>query len=160
MSYFSHLLTIYQDHIVKEKEEPRFLLLVSFTFTFIFVRFIVYSIHHHYTFLPFRNISIHSNHVHHLVIGILLLLFVGLWRVPSYNPKGIRAASILYGIGAGLTLDEFALWLRLQDVYFASSGRLSIDAIVIFLLITFATFWHGVFWRKVISHTVFFFMKK
>jgi hypothetical protein len=40
--------------------------------------------------------------------------------------------SILYGVGAALTLDEFALWLNLKDVYFVRAGRSSIDAVFLF----------------------------
>ena len=78
-------------------------------------------------------------HIHHLVWGILLLLVVGyVWliqegtgqsRFPSWFS---RATAILYGVGAALTLDEFALWLNLQDVYWAGKGRESVDAVVIF----------------------------
>ena len=78
-------------------------------------------------------------HIHHLVYGILLLLLVGyVWliqegtgqsRFPSWFS---RVTAITYGIGAALTLDEFALWLNLQDVYWAGKGRESIDAVVIF----------------------------
>jgi hypothetical protein len=40
--------------------------------------------------------------------------------------------AILYGLGAALTLDEFALWLNLRDVYWAKEGRSSIDAVILF----------------------------
>jgi hypothetical protein len=49
--------------------------------------------------------------------------------------------SILYGVGAALTLDEFALWLNLRDVYWASEGRASIDAIILFGSLLAASAW-------------------
>jgi len=65
-------------------------------------------------------------HLHHLVLGILLLLGVGyLWLAQVGTGIGrsldwpSRITALLYGIGAALTLDEFALWLRLEDVYWA-----------------------------------------
>ena len=45
--------------------------------------------------------------------------------------RGARSIAVLFGIGTGLTLDEFALWLNLKDVYWEKQGRASIDAVVI-----------------------------
>ena len=73
-----------------------------------------------------------------LVIGlgvILLLLVVGyLWlvQIGMERGSGSRLTALAYGVGSALTLDEFALWLNLQDVYWASEGRESIDAVVLF----------------------------
>jgi hypothetical protein len=74
-------------------------------------------------------------HIHHLVWGICLLMITGFLEFAVAPPtpwKEILAA--LFGVGAGLTLDEFALWLRLQDVYWAAEGRESIDAVVLAVL--------------------------
>jgi hypothetical protein len=49
--------------------------------------------------------------------------------------------SILYGVGAALTLDEFALWLNLRDVYWSAEGRSSIDAIILFGALLSASAW-------------------
>jgi hypothetical protein len=71
-------------------------------------------------------------HLHHLVWGICLLLisgFLGFALDPGSPWNEIFAAA--FGIGAGLTLDEFALWVRLKDVYWTEEGRSSIDAVVI-----------------------------
>jgi hypothetical protein len=65
------------------------------------------------------------------VPGILLLLFVG-YVLAAADPSVRAPFAVLYGIGAALTLDEFALWLQLKDVYWAREGRRSIDAVVIF----------------------------
>jgi hypothetical protein len=88
---------------------------------------------------PFRNISAGGRHIHHMTFGILGLLVCGyLWA----NEVGMgdgpaqqfasRSTSILYGVGAALTLDEFALWLNLADDYWSKQGRESIDAVVLF----------------------------
>lgn len=88
---------------------------------------------------PFHDVSMGGRHIHHLVWGILLLLIVGYcWLVQVGT--GMRRTSIiagrvlavLYGIGSALTLDEFALWLNLRDVYWEREGRASIDAILLF----------------------------
>jgi hypothetical protein len=70
-------------------------------------------------------------HIHHLVWGILLMLFCGFlsFSAPLEGPWWHMIA-IGFGIGAGFTLDEFALWVRLQDVYWAEQGRASFDAVV------------------------------
>ncbi len=74
-----------------------------------------------------------------MVWGILLLLAVGYgWLIDIGTGEGrssvlmSRLMSLLYGAGAALTLDEFALWLNLRDVYWAREGRSSIDAVVLF----------------------------
>ena len=71
-------------------------------------------------------------HLHHLVWGIVLLLlsgFLGFATNPASPWNEILAAA--FGIGAGLTLDEFALWVHLRDVYWAEEGRSSLDAVVV-----------------------------
>jgi hypothetical protein len=75
-------------------------------------------------------------HVHHLVFGIVLLIvcgFVSFAVEPAEPWLEILAAG--FGIGIGLTLDEFALWLYLEDVYWAEEGRRSVDAVIIAALI-------------------------
>jgi hypothetical protein len=56
--------------------------------------------------------------------------------------------SILYGIGSALTLDEFALWLNLEDVYWVRQGRQSIDAVIIFVAVSFFGLWGQRFFRE------------
>lgn len=121
-------------------DRPRrriFLAWVSFFFTFLGVRLLVASITHHIG--PFQFVTMGGRHIHHLVWGILLLLVVGYGWLAEIDagstPSAIfwsRLLSMLYGAAAALTLDEFALWLNLKDVYWAREGRESIDAVVLF----------------------------
>jgi hypothetical protein len=78
-------------------------------------------------------------HIHHLVWGIILLLLCGFlgFATPARSPW-TEILAVLFGIGAGFTLDEFALWLRLEDVYWAEQGRASVEAVMI--AATFAGF--------------------
>jgi hypothetical protein len=71
-------------------------------------------------------------HIHHLVWGIVTVLVTGFITF-AVQPNGfwIDLLAVLFGIGAGLTLDEFALWLNLKDVYWAKEGRTSIDAVIV-----------------------------
>jgi len=78
-------------------------------------------------------------HIHHLVWGIILLLLCGfLGFGTEHVTPWTQVLAVLFGIGAGFTLDEFALWLRLEDVYWAEQGRDSVQAVMI--AATFAGF--------------------
>jgi len=83
------------------------------------------------------NLQIGGNHIHHQVFGILIIIGTGIVLV-SQTPKGpaLDAAAAVFGIGVGLTADEFALWLHLKDVYWTNEGRKSVDAIFCVLAIT------------------------
>ncbi len=83
------------------------------------------------------NVNMAGNHVHHQVFGILLIIGTGIFLV-SATPRGaaLDAAAAIFGMGVGLTVDEFALWLHLEDVYWAEQGRKSVDAIFCVLVIT------------------------
>jgi hypothetical protein len=83
------------------------------------------------------NFRIGGVHVHHQVFGILILIGTGIVLV-SATPRGaaLDAAAAVFGVGVSLTLDEFALWLHLQDVYWTEEGRKSVDAIFCALAVT------------------------
>lgn len=71
-------------------------------------------------------------HVHHLVFGICLMMLAGTIGFASYAASPwFEISAAMFGIGAGLTIDEFALWVYLDDVYWADEGRKSVDATVI-----------------------------
>jgi hypothetical protein len=122
-------------------DRPRqrmFLASVSFLFTFVGVRILVWMIVYHEG--PFQWVMVRGRHIHHLVWGILILLLVGYgWLMDlgrAHSPLSIffsRLMSVGYGVGAALTLDEFAIWLDLEpDAYWSRTGRLSIDAVILF----------------------------
>ncbi|MEO6911724.1 MAG: hypothetical protein ABI158_12455, partial [Edaphobacter sp.] len=112
-----------------------FLASVSFFVTFLAVRLLVASITHHVG--PFGYVEMDGRHIHHLVWGILLLLISGYATLAEVgtgdSPQSIlisRLLSMSYGIGAALTLDEFALWLNLDAAaYWSREGRESLDAV-------------------------------
>jgi hypothetical protein len=137
-------------------DRPRqrmFLASVSFLITFVGVRILVHRIVNHEGHLQF--VTVRGLHIHHLVWGILILLLVGYgWLLDlgwSQSPMSIffgRLMAVSYGVGAALTLDEFALWLSLEpDVYWTHEGRLSIDAVVIFGAVLAVGAWGAPFFR-------------
>lgn len=137
-------------------DRPRrrmFIASVSFLITFVGVRILVHRIVNHEG--HFQWVVVRGLHIHHLVWGILILLLVGYgWMLDlgrSHSPMSIfmsRLMSVSYGVGAALTLDEFALWLNLEpDAYWSSSGRLSIDAVVFFGAVLAVGAWGAPFFR-------------
>lgn len=122
----------YQTGVVDDGKEAQLTILVSFLVTFAVVRFITHAIRaDRFTHL-FHNVSTKSGtHLHHLVPGIFLLLISGYIGI-AVSPSEHRSLwAVLFGVGAALTLDEFALWFHLADVYWSKQGRASIDAVII-----------------------------
>lgn len=137
-------------------DRPRrrmFIASVSFLITFAGIRILVHRIVNHEG--HFQWVVVRGHHIHHLVWGILILLLVGYgWLLDlgrSHSPLSIfmsRLMSVGYGVGAALTLDEFALWLNLSpDAYWSSEGRLSIDAVIFFGAVLAVGAWGAPFFR-------------
>ena len=122
----------YDRHIVDTGKEAQAVILASFLVTFMTVRLITHAIRAGRFRRVLHNLSTPGGtHLHHLVPGIILLLvtgYVGIGVAPT-DHRSWQAA--FFGVGAALTLDEFALWLNLQDVYWARQGRDSIDAVIV-----------------------------
>jgi hypothetical protein len=99
---------------------------LGFTVTFAAVRGITYSIRDGKG--PFRNLSVGGAHLHHYMWGIGMVSGVGSIAVVRENLTRRRpAVALTYGAGMALIVDEFALLLDLEDVYWAKQGRLSVD---------------------------------
>jgi hypothetical protein len=112
---------------------PAMLVLLSFLISFAFIRTSARMIRSpRFQWWP-GNVETDSGlHIHHLVWGISLLLISGfVCFATDFQSPWKQLTAVGFGIGAGLTLDEFALWLRLEDVYWAREGRASLDAIVL-----------------------------
>ena len=122
----------YDRDIVQAGKEAQLVILVTFLVTFGLVRLITHSIRADRFKRVLRNVQTSGGlHIHHLVPGIILLLVSGYLGIGLSNDVSEKFVAILFGIGAALTLDEFALWLHLEDVYWAKQGRDSIDAVII-----------------------------
>jgi hypothetical protein len=125
---------LYYRHFGDRRKERQLFSTGSFFLTFAAVRGITHAIRAERG--PFRNITPGGRHIHHMTFGITGLLTVGcLWLLEiGINEERVssRVTASVYGAGAALTLDEFALWLNLEDDYWTAQGRESIDAVVLF----------------------------
>jgi len=124
--------------IIAPGRVPLMWCLIAFIVTFFVTRTIVRYIRRHADsdaprkwWQP-RNIGSGGLHIHHVVIGVILVMLSGVTMVTLAVDGGVpefTAAAIIFGIGAALVLDEFALILHLEDVYWAEDGRTSVDAV-------------------------------
>jgi hypothetical protein len=122
----------YDHHIQAPGKELHFLILIAFVLSFGFIRTSAHMIHAQVSWWPGNVETKSGTHVHHLVWGILLLLSMGYVGIATdIGTPGLELVAVAFGIGMGLTMDEFALWLNLQDVYWQEKGRQSIDAVVV-----------------------------
>jgi hypothetical protein len=122
----------YDERIQVPGKELHFIVLVAFVCSFGFIRTSAHMIRAQVSWWPGNVETKGGTHIHHLVWGILLLLVTGyLGLTTDAGSPWIELLAIGFGIGMGLTMDEFALWLNLEDVYWKEQGRESIDAVVV-----------------------------
>ncbi len=128
--------SVYDRAIVDTGRQPEFLFFVAFLITFGFIRTSAHLIRAQVSWWP-GNVNVGGTHIHHLVWGIVLLMVAGYVGVTIAPPSPWHEIiAILFGVGTGLALDEFALWLDLKDVYWSDQGRKSIDAVIVAATIT------------------------
>jgi hypothetical protein len=120
----------FAEQIVEPGKLALFLMLVAFIVTFLFIRLSVRMIRAEVSWWP-GNVQPGGLHIHHVVFGLVFMLIGGVlafapiaWQSPWWEITGV-----LFGIGAALVLDEFALILHLDDVYWSEQGRKSIDVV-------------------------------
>jgi hypothetical protein len=130
------LRQLYQMHYRDPRRERVFLASIAFVVAVLVVRLVTSAIANGLG--PFSDVSVGGTHVHHLVWGILLLLGVGYLTLIQAGgdlrgrTRVGRVLALAYGAAAALTLDEFALWLNLDDVYWDELGKQSIQAMMVF----------------------------
>ena len=143
------VVAAYQQH-VDYRREAALRMWVAFIGTFLLLRLLTYGIRYH--FLPAHNIVASGGlHIHHFVWGILILLIVGFLGITFWSPRLHGWLAPLYGIGAALVVDEFALWLNLRDVYWAREGRISVDVAILIAALLGLYYAANRFWRQVIK---------
>ncbi len=102
-------------------------LLVSFVTTFLVVRTVTTLLRQRPSVGPFRSLKLGRRHIHHFVPGIVLGFSAGGAAIVTRNPRVERWMAVPFGAGMGLTLDESALLLELDDVYWSQEGILSVQ---------------------------------
>jgi hypothetical protein len=120
----------YQHEIIDNGKQPLAILFLAFVVTFLFIRFSVRMIRAGVSWWP-GNVTPGGVHVHHVVFGIIFMLLAGAGGFSSVGNDRPFAEIFagLFGCGAALVLDEFALVLHLRDVYWSEQGRTSVDAV-------------------------------
>ena len=109
------------------RENALFNLLASFAGSFSLARGITYLLRRRKRVGPFRNLRIGQRHIHHFVPGILLAFGSGAAAILTDNEQIEPRLALAFGTGMGLTLDESALLLELDDVYWSREGVLSVQ---------------------------------
>jgi hypothetical protein len=143
------LVAAYQQH-VDYRREAALWMWVAFITTFIFLRVLTFGIRFH--LLPVRNVVTSSGlHIHHFVWGIVILLVVGFLGITLWSERLHPWLGLIFGIGAALVLDEYALWLNLQDVYWLPAGRSSIDVAILVAAVLGLYYAADRFWKQVVT---------
>jgi hypothetical protein len=112
---------------VSTRENSMFNLLTSFATTFILVRSVTYALRRRPTVGPFRNMRVGRRHIHHFVPGIVIGFGAGAAAILTRDERLEPWLAVPFGVGMGLTLDESALLLELEDVYWSREGLLSVQ---------------------------------
>jgi len=112
---------------VSTRENSMFNLLTSFATTFILVRSVTYALRGRPTVGPFRNVRVGRRHIHHFVPGIVIAFGAGAAAILTRDERFEPWLAVPFGVGIGLTLDESALLLELEDVYWSREGLLSVQ---------------------------------
>lgn len=116
---------------------PLFCFFAAVIVTFAFIRFSVRMIRAKVRWWP-GNVTPGDLHIHHVVFGVVFMMVGGVAQlaVPDEMPIARAACAFLFGVGAALVLDEFAVILHLRDVYWTERGRTSVDAVFVAIAIT------------------------
>lgn len=123
----------------KNGKEIPFLILLSFLGTFALSRVFTYT-------FPDVSLRVRAVHVHHFAYGIILLAILGYYLLTQPRSSKTRLKlSLIYGVALGLAMDEFAMWIQLEDAYY---DRSSYDAIVTVALIMLNIIYFEDFWKK------------
>jgi hypothetical protein len=127
----------FAQRIVATGRLPLFCFFVAFIVTFVAVRINVRLIRARVRWW-FRNIQVGDLHIHHVVFGVVLMLAGGVaaLSIPDSYTTWYSCAATVFGVGAALVFDEFALILHLRDVYWTEEGRASVDAVFIAVAVT------------------------
>ena len=114
-------------HDASTRENAMLNLLSSFVVTFLAARGTTYLLRHRPTVGPFRSLRVGRRHIHHFVPGIVIAFSAGAAAILTRDERLEPKLAVPFGVGMGLTLDESALLLELDDVYWTREGLLSVQ---------------------------------
>ena len=123
------LRALWDENVIEPGRTALVVCFLAFIATFVITRVIVRMIRSGRG--PFRDNSVGGVHVHHIVPGIILLILGGIIALGGLGQGWDITGGFFFGVGLALVLDEFALVLHLEDVYWESEGRLSVDAVFV-----------------------------
>jgi hypothetical protein len=112
---------------VSTRENAMFNLLTSFAGSFIAIRSVTFALRRRQSVGPFRNLRVGRRHIHHFVPGIVIAFAAGAAAILTRDERLEPWLAVPFGVGMGLTLDESALLLELEDVYWTREGLLSVQ---------------------------------
>ncbi|HEY6145264.1 MAG TPA: hypothetical protein VIV13_03230 [Solirubrobacterales bacterium] len=123
----------FYNRIAEHELQGLYLVLIGFILSFAFIRMSTRLMRSpKVPWWPGSIVSDSGVHLHHLVFGIVTMMVAGAGGFAAFgNSPWTEICAFAFGVGAGLTIDEFALWVYLDDVYWAEEGRSSIDATVL-----------------------------
>jgi hypothetical protein len=135
---WSDVADLYTAEVVDTGKQPLVLLLVAFVVAFLLIRASTRMIRAGVRWWPGNVETGGGLHVHHVVFGVVLMLAAGVGGFSTVGGETPWAElfAVAFGVGAALVLDEFALVLHLQDVYWSAEGRTSVDAVMITVALT------------------------
>jgi hypothetical protein len=144
--FLDRISDVYGANIVREGKRDDFWMLVAFIVTFLLTRAATIWVRR--SEARVHGVRIRDIHVHHLVWGIAIMLVTG-YLALAHGVTG-PAPAALFGAGAALTLDEFALWLHLEDVYWTEKGRHSVRVVIVTAAVAALLLVHIDFWSNVL----------
>jgi hypothetical protein len=122
------LMTLKEGYQVsRTRENALFNMLASFTVAFGITRGITWTIREHGGFGPIKDVVVGDRHIHHFLPGGVLALIAGGVAIGTKGDKLDKYLAFPFGVGVALVLDESALLLELDDVYWTEEGVLSVQ---------------------------------
>jgi hypothetical protein len=129
------LSEVYDAHLVDDSKRPALFLLIGIIVAFLLIRTNTRMIRARVHWWP-GNIEHGDLHVHHALFGLAGMVVAGLVEFTFRPPSPwVELWALTFGAGMGLVLDEFALFLHIEDVYWAEDGRKSIDAVILAIVV-------------------------
>jgi hypothetical protein len=126
----------YRDQVIDSGREVEFFLILSFLLSFLAIRASTRLMRSPKVPWWPGSVTPGGMHIHHLVFGIVMMMLSGFFAFAEQpGSPWIEILAVIFGTGAGLTIDEFALWLYLEDVYWTKEGRSSVDAFIVAALV-------------------------